>query len=90
MSLVKSASEKKVAKRRPSSDPKKMKHCCICSSTVLPIQQVIEKRPSGNSGEVETWFYCVKCWSEMKRLRRIPVDSASLLRVIDPSADLDY
>jgi hypothetical protein len=60
-------------------------HCCICSKVIFPQIPVIEYRPTAENGSIEKWFYCPRCWKELKRLRLINMDGRSLIPALDCS-----
>lgn len=64
-------------------------HCCICSKIISPKAPVVEQRPTADNGSAEQWFYCPRCWVELKKLRRIDLETRSLVRVLDLSAEAE-
>ena len=64
--------------------------CCLCGRSISTERsQVVEKRPTGDSGEFEEWFYCPSCWLEMKKLRQKDRYRKSLLQALNLSVELD-
>jgi hypothetical protein len=43
--------------------------CSICEKPIDSVDLVTEKRPTGDSFQDETWFYCQPCWNHLNELR---------------------
>jgi len=57
--------------------------CCICAKEVDPTDSVVEERPTGESWNLEDWYYCVDCWLSMKKLRQRTISPDVLLSVLE-------
>jgi hypothetical protein len=57
--------------------------CCICAKQVDFMESVVEERPTGESWNIEDWYYCVDCWISMKKLRQRKIDPEVLLSVLE-------
>jgi hypothetical protein len=75
--------ENKVTSSTPSPMESGTTFCCICASKVDVTESVVEERPTGESWNVEDWYYCVNCWIRMKKLRQRKIDPEVLLSVLE-------
>ena len=57
--------------------------CCICAKQVDSTESVVEERPTGDSWNLEDWYYCVDCWLSMKKLRQREISPEVLLSVLE-------
>jgi len=57
--------------------------CCICAGPIAVGESVVEERPTGESWDMEEWYYCVDCWLQMRKLRQREIDPEILLSVLE-------
>jgi hypothetical protein len=67
--------------RRPRVT-KRVPICCICGTEIPDSSYVVEIRPTGESGGLEDWSYCSKCWLGMQELRCRSIDRGRLRQAL--------
>jgi hypothetical protein len=60
------------------NEPKASRHCCLCRKSLSFERLIAESRPTGEFGNLEEWFYCFRCWFEMRKLQQEPIHRKKL------------
>ena len=66
----------------------KLPLCCLCGKEMSPGGIVIEERPTAEDGSFEKWYYCPRCWVELRKLREPPQDRKHLLKSAESPLDV--
>jgi hypothetical protein len=75
---------------RPTLEKKAKKpRCCLCSKLMSDGGIVIEERPTAEDGSLQKWFYCPKCWVELRKLREPAKARKQLISTSDVSAKVE-